>query len=113
MKKLFYSQVLLCLSIFLLMSLRLHSAELLGQWLFEEGAGKKVEDSSGQGNDGELIGKPKWVDGKFGKALEFDGDGAGTAAEAATPYAARPVTTAGMSTSTTSVPGPGTAVDLI
>jgi len=40
------------------MSLRLHSAELLGQWLFEEGAGKKVEDSSGQGNDGELIGKP-------------------------------------------------------
>ena len=41
MKKLFYSQVLLCLSIFLLMSLRLHSAELLGQWLFEEGAGKK------------------------------------------------------------------------
>jgi hypothetical protein len=59
------------------MSFRLHSAELLGQWLFEEGAGKKVEDSSGQGNDGELIGKPKWVDGKFGKALEFDGDGAG------------------------------------
>ena len=77
MKKLFCSQVLLCLSIFLLMSFRLHSAELLGQWLFEEGAGKKVEDSSGQGNDGELIGKPKWVNGKFGKALEFDGDGAG------------------------------------
>ena len=54
-----------------------YSAELIGQWLFDEGNGKKVEDSSGQKNDGEIIGKAKWVDGKFGKAIEFDGATAG------------------------------------
>ena len=43
----------------------------VGLWLFDEGTGKKAEDVSGKGNDGEIIGKPKWVEGKFGKALEF------------------------------------------
>ena len=42
-------------------------------WLFEEGAGKKIEDSSGNGNDGDIQGSPGWVAGKFGKALDFDG----------------------------------------
>ena len=32
-----------------------------------------VKDSSGQGNDGVINGNPKWVNGKSGKALEFDG----------------------------------------
>jgi hypothetical protein len=30
-------------------------------------------DSSGKGNDGQLMGDPAWVDGKFGSALEFNG----------------------------------------
>ena len=49
---------------------------VLGIWLFDEDGGEKINDSSGNGNDGELLfaGKSKWVDGKFGKALEFDGD---------------------------------------
>ena len=49
---------------------------VLGIWLFDEGNGEKINDSSGNGNDGKLLlaGKSKWVDGKFGKALEFDGD---------------------------------------
>lgn len=42
-------------------------------WLFDEGSGKTAKDSSGNGNDGEFEGNPKWVEGKFGKALEFDG----------------------------------------
>jgi len=46
---------------------------VVGMWLFDEGSGKVAEDSSGNGNDGEFIGKPKWVEGKFGEALEFDG----------------------------------------
>ena len=49
---------------------------VLGIWLFDEGNGNKINDSSGNGNDGQLLfgGQSKWVDGKFGKALEFDGD---------------------------------------
>ena len=46
----------------------------VGAWLLDEGSGDKVGDSSGNGNDGEFIGKPKWVDGVFGKALHFDGE---------------------------------------
>ncbi len=46
---------------------------IVAAWTFEEGSGKVVGDVSGNNNDGELMGGPKWVDGKFGKALEFDG----------------------------------------
>ena len=42
-------------------------------WLFDDGAGKTAKDISGKGNDGELTNNPKWVDGKFGGALEFGG----------------------------------------
>ena len=40
-------------------------------WLFDEGKGDTVADFSGNGNDGTISGSPKWVDGKFGKALEL------------------------------------------
>jgi hypothetical protein len=46
---------------------------IVGMWLFDEGTGEIAEDSSEKGNDGEIFGNPKWVDGKFGEALEFDG----------------------------------------
>ena len=46
---------------------------IVGIWKFDEGKGNTTKDSSGNGNDGTLMEKPKWVDGKFGKALEFDG----------------------------------------
>ena len=42
-------------------------------WLFEEGSGDTVADSSGNGNDGELTNGPQWAAGKFGGGLEFDG----------------------------------------
>ncbi|MCY3551955.1 MAG: hypothetical protein OXH39_15950, partial [Candidatus Poribacteria bacterium] len=45
---------------------------ITGMWLFDEGKGGTAADSSENGNDGEIHGA-KWVDGKFGKALEFDG----------------------------------------
>jgi hypothetical protein len=44
-----------------------------GIWLFDEGKGDTAKDSSGNQNDGKLVGSPKWVDGQFGKGLEFDG----------------------------------------
>ena len=40
---------------------------------FDEGKGGDAADGSVHGHDGELIKDPKWVDGQFGKALEFDG----------------------------------------
>lgn len=46
---------------------------IAGAWLFEEGSGQTVKDSSGKGNDGSIEGGPKWVNGKFGRAMEFNG----------------------------------------
>jgi hypothetical protein len=44
---------------------------LVGLWLFDEGKGDVAKDTSGKHNDAKLMKEPKWVDGKFGKALEF------------------------------------------
>jgi len=53
----------------------INSANLAGLWLFDEGKGKFAKDSSGGDLEGELIGSVEWVDGVFGKAVEFDGTG--------------------------------------
>jgi len=41
-------------------------------WLFDEGKENEAKDFTGNGHDVELNGT-EWVDGKFGKALSFDG----------------------------------------
>ena len=46
---------------------------IAGLWLFDEGKGGETEDSSGNGFDGVLEGDLSWVDGRYGKALEFGG----------------------------------------
>lgn len=47
-----------------------------GAWLFDEGKGNEVMDSSGKGNHGTFTANDiKWVKGKFGNALEFVGGG--------------------------------------
>jgi len=48
----------------------------VGLWLFDEGSGDVANDSSGHKNDGKFTGSPKWVNGKFGKALQLDGSSA-------------------------------------
>lgn len=48
---------------------------LVLHFTFDEGAGDQLIDDSIYKNDGEVKGNPKWVDGKSGKALEFDGVG--------------------------------------
>ena len=62
--------------IFLLIALpslaKIDPDSITGMWLFNEGKGNTATDGSGNGNDGEIHGA-KWVDGKFGKALEFNG----------------------------------------
>jgi len=45
----------------------------VGMWLFNEDKGDTAADSSGNKNDGKIMNGPKLVDGKFGKALEFNG----------------------------------------
>ena len=47
---------------------------IMGLWSFDEGSGDTANDVSGNGNHGKLNGDTKWVNGKFGKALQFDGD---------------------------------------
>ncbi len=44
---------------------------------FDEGEGDIANDDSGNNHFG-TIDNPMWVDGKFGKALKFDGAGSGT-----------------------------------
>ena len=46
---------------------------LVAYWSFDEGSGKTAADVTGNGHDGKFAGAPKWVNGKFGTALEFDG----------------------------------------
>lgn len=50
---------------------RIEPETIAGMWLFDED--KDADDSSGNGNDGTLMNGPRWDDGKFGGALEFDG----------------------------------------
>ena len=72
-------KVLLVLGVvcFSLVAVHISTAEIdletaVGIWLFDEGKGDVAKDTSGAGNDGEVV-KGAWVDGKFGKALDFDG----------------------------------------
>jgi hypothetical protein len=46
---------------------------LVGHWTFDEGKDMAAADASGHNNHGKLVGSPKWVAGKLGGALEFDG----------------------------------------
>jgi hypothetical protein len=77
------SLVLVCFSLFGVgvLFVSTTSAEIdpdtvAGMWLFDEGKGEVATDASENGLDGEFNGKPKWVSGKFGEALEFDGKSA-------------------------------------
>ena len=46
---------------------------VIGAWLLDEVKGDITEDTSGNGNDGTLGGGPIWIDGVYGKALDFSG----------------------------------------
>lgn len=48
-------------------------ADIVGLWHLDEGSGSTASDSSGNGNDGTLVGEPNWVAGLFDNALDFDG----------------------------------------
>jgi hypothetical protein len=70
-RKLIYSISFILSLVLVLQSIS--KADLVGWWKFDEGSGTTAYDSSGNGNDGTLIGNPQWVAGKIGGALEFNG----------------------------------------
>jgi hypothetical protein len=49
----------------------INPANIAGLWLFDDGT---AADSSGNGNNGTLMGDPQVITGVFGKALAFNGD---------------------------------------
>jgi hypothetical protein len=53
---------------------RVRTENMVGLWVFDEGGGDTANDFSGNNNHGKLNGDTRWVNGKFGKALQFDGD---------------------------------------
>jgi len=53
-------------------SAKVNPNSIVGVWLLDEGKGTEIKDLSSNKNNGKVVGA-KWVDGKRGKALEFDG----------------------------------------
>jgi hypothetical protein len=51
------------------------ASSLVGAWSFDAGSGTTAADSSDKANDGTLDGATWQTSGRFGGALEFDGDG--------------------------------------
>ncbi len=71
--------ILICLSLAFMTTLTEAAIDpdtIVGVWLFDDGQGETASDLSENELHGTLQGGPKWVDGKFGKALELDGVGA-------------------------------------
>ena len=69
MQKTFFAGILVLLLTFSIYSAH---AETKALWLFDEGSGDIAIDSSGNGCDG-IIEGAKYVPGKYGKGLKFDG----------------------------------------
>ena len=57
----------------LFLSAPLVGAKTVALWLCDEGSGKTLKDSSGNGHHGTLQGDATWTEGKYGKALELHG----------------------------------------
>jgi len=51
----------------------IYPSGIVGYWRFDEGAGTIAFDSSKNNNHGLLVNGPLWVNGKYCKALSFDG----------------------------------------
>jgi hypothetical protein len=51
---------------------KIDPATCAGAWVFSDPSVDILSDISGNGNDCSIKGKPKWVDGQFGKAIDFD-----------------------------------------
>ncbi len=74
MKLLYIVILAFCINIFCFSSVySIDSKSIVGIWLLDEGNGNIINDSSGNGRNGEIKGDLKWVKGKFKTALSFPG----------------------------------------
>jgi len=46
----------------------------VGYWNFDENTGTNAYDTSGNNNTGSFVNNPTWTNGKYGGAINFDGD---------------------------------------
>lgn len=72
-KNILYVSIILASLVFIGQSSAIDSQSFVGIWLFDDASGGIAIDSSGNGNDGALIGDPQWGVGKFGGALDLNG----------------------------------------
>ncbi len=72
----YFSMVFIVLLFAVSSKAKIDPTTIAGMWLFDEDEGDVAEDSSGNDNHGALTNGPKWDDGKFGTALEFNGSAA-------------------------------------
>ena len=68
------SGIILAVSLILCSSVLAEDKNTVLLMHLDEDGGTDAEDSSGEKNHGTIKGGAKWVEGKFGSALEFDGD---------------------------------------
>jgi ABC-type transport system substrate-binding protein len=77
MNKLAITLIIMIVLSLLFSGLNIHAngsgENLVGYWRFDEGSGTTASDSSGNGNTGTLHSGAAWTDGKFAKALDFNG----------------------------------------
>jgi len=74
MLKRLFSVIFVAMVIFMMIgSSHAFVENIVAAWTFDEGVGDVVNDVSGNGNDGVIEGGAMWKDGRFGKALDFDG----------------------------------------
>jgi len=72
-KLVYLASLALVLSMVLTSAVRAADPSLVGWWRLDDSSGTTAIDSSGNGNDGALMGDPQWAVGKIGGALQFDG----------------------------------------
>ena len=67
--------MILAMALILTMSsyAEIDTGSIIAAWLFDKDSGDTVLDSSGNDHDGETVGGLEWEDGKFGKAMKFNG----------------------------------------
>ncbi|MDQ1327688.1 MAG: LamG protein [Candidatus Poribacteria bacterium] len=68
-----FASLLVFILVTVMVSYGVSSKDAVGVWLLDEGTGAVAKDSSGNGNDG-TVEIATWANGKFGKALSFEGE---------------------------------------
>jgi len=73
LSKLFISSIGLILVFSSISFAEINQGNFVGAWLFDDADGQKAMDLTSKSGSGTLHGDPKWVDGKIGRAIDFDG----------------------------------------